>query len=119
MPMDLDDQRFFAREFGLVHKRITESEKTQTGELHRVTNDQNEKLSKLKESIETHKVESSQHNGAAISAAAAAAEAAVKAHNDESWVHNPVKTSSLVATLAAIFTALGAGIMWVIKHFTK
>lgn len=119
MAMDVEDQRYFTQQFGLVHKRITESEKAQTSELHRVTNDQNEKLAKLDKSIEAHKAESSTHNGAAISAAAAAAEAAVKEHNEESWVHNPVKTWGLFAAVAGTFAAIGAGLMWLFKQILK
>jgi hypothetical protein len=117
MPMDGEDHRYFTQQFGLVHKRITESEKSQTGELHKVTEDQNKKIAEIQSSIETHKVESSTHNGAAISAAAAAAMAAVKEHNDESWVHNPVKTWTLIGAIAGVFTAIGAGLMWIFKHF--
>lgn len=117
MAMDVDDQRYFTQQFQLVHKRISDSEKAQTAELHKVTNEQNAEIAKIKQSIETHKVESSQHSGAAVVAATEAAKKAVEQHNDESWVHNPVKTWGLVSAIAAVFTAIGAGLMWIIKHF--
>jgi hypothetical protein len=117
VPMDVEDQRYFTQQFGLVHKRITESERSQTGELHRVTEDQNKKIAQLQQSIETHKVESATHNGTAVNAAAAAAKLAVDEHEDDSWVHNPVKTWKLLGAIAAFFGLLGAGVMWLIKHF--
>ncbi len=116
MPMDVEDQRYFTNQFNMVHKRITESEKAQTGELHRVTKEQNTEIAEIKQSIASHTVQSDTHPSAAVAAAVAAAEAAVKAHNDESWVHNPVKTWTLIGAIAGVFTAIGAGLMWIFKH---
>lgn len=119
MPMDREDMKYFDEKFGQVHKRITESKEQQTAELHRATLDQNSTISELKQAIEAHKVESSTHKDAAVVAATEAARKAVQGHNDESWVHNPAKSVGLLAGLAAIAGAIGAGINWVIKHLSK
>ena len=117
MAMDVDDQRYFTQQFQLVHKRISDSEKAQTSELHKVTDEQNNKIAEISKAIGEHKVESSQHSGAAVRAASEAAAAAVKDHNDESWVHNPVKTWGLIGSIVGALAAVGGFVWWFIKHF--
>lgn len=117
MPMDREDLKYFDEKFGQVHKRITESEKAQTGELHKVTDDQNRKITEIREAISAHKLESATHHNAAGAVATEAARKALEGHREDSWLHNPVKTWTLIGAIGGVFAMIGAGIMWVIKHF--
>lgn len=57
MSLNNEDRNWFDARFGEVHKRITDSQQQQTEELHRVTNEQNEKIHQLGQQLEVHKAE--------------------------------------------------------------
>lgn len=116
MPMDRDEQRYFDDKFSQVHKRITDSERAQTAELHRVTVAQNAQIAEIKTAINEHKVESATHKDAALVSATEAARKAVESHRDTSWIHNPVKTWTLIGAIVGVAAVLGGLVLWIIKH---
>lgn len=115
MRLDNEDLRYLDDKFGQLHKRITESEKSQTNELHRVTEDQNRKIADVKQAIEVHKTESDSRRSAVEATASEAARKAVAEHSDKSWLHNPSKSWRLAAAIVTVSGGIAALFIWLAK----
>lgn len=92
MTLTNDDRDYLDTKFNEIHTRITKLDNIRAGELHRITSEQNKKLSEVEKQFEVHRVTPCVD---------------VKKHEE---THHTIGVGKMIGAIAAIIGILGGSV---------